>query len=216
MTELRSDLADRHQSVRNFRNRLGILDRRIIVGAMHDDHIQRWNNENEVSSVAACGIDPGKRDFREMNTAVIDPPEILVTADIRAVGLHHLIGVTAFFHPGLWDDLLAVPAAVTEIEQAETRHIARGDFKVIGGMDRKWAAKIEQITRLKIFHADGLCDALIESIANFQAGLFFEDGSKNIKIPIVVIPERARRVTPARWPAFLHGLSFKIYRVVHA
>jgi tetratricopeptide (TPR) repeat protein len=79
MTELCPVLADRRRSVRNFGNGFGILDRRIVVGAMHDDHIQCWNDENEVSSVAARGIDSGKRDFREMNTAVIHPPEIFVT-----------------------------------------------------------------------------------------------------------------------------------------
>src|SRR5579863_2012960 len=151
-----------------------------------------------------------------MNTTVVHPPEILVTAVIRAVGLHHVTGVTAFFDPGVWHYLFAVPAAVTEIEQAETRHIARRNLEVISGMDGKWTTKIEDIARLEILHANRFGDALVEGIANLQASLFLKDRPQDIKIPIVVIPERSWRVTPAGWPAFLHGLSLKIYRVVHA
>src|SRR5580700_1325750 len=216
MTELCAVHAGWRRSVRNFRNGLGILDRRIVIRAMHDDHVQRRDDENIMSPISPRGIDSGKRDFREMNTAVINPPEILVTAIIRAFVLHHLVGVTAFFDPGLWHDLFAVPAAEAEIEQAETCHIARGNFKVIGGMDGKWTAKIEDVARLEILHANGPGDALIKGIADLHASLFFKDRPQDIKIPIVVIPERAWRVTPAGWTAFLHGLSFKIYRVVHA
>src|SRR5580700_9641284 len=216
MTELCPVLTGWRRSVRNFRNGLGILDRRIVVRAMHDDHVQGWNDENVVSPISPRGIDSGKRDFREMNTAVIHPPEILVTAVIRAVGLHHLIGVTTFFDPGFGHDLFAVPAAVTQIEQAETRHIARSNLKVVSGMNGKWAAKIEDVARLEILHANRLGYALIKGVADLHASLFFKDRPQDIKIPIVVIPERARRVTPAGWPALLHGLSFEIYLVVHA
>src|ERR1700722_8118832 len=175
MTELCPVLTGWRRSVRNFRNGLGILDRRIVVRAMHDDHVQGWNNKNVVSPVSPRGIDSGKRDFREMNTAVIHPPEILITAVIRAVGLHHLTGVAAFFDPGFWPDLFAVPAAVTEIEQAETCHIARRNFKVIGGRDGKWAAKIEDVARMKILHANRLGYALIKGVADLHASLFFKD-----------------------------------------
>src|SRR5579864_7043695 len=109
MTELCPVLAGWRRSVRNFRNGLGVLNRRIVVRAMHDDHVEGWNDENEMSPISPRGIDSRKRDFREVNAAVIHPPEILVTAAIRAVGLHHLIGVTTFFDPGFGHDLFAVP-----------------------------------------------------------------------------------------------------------
>jgi len=63
MTELCPVLTGWRRSVRNFRNGLGILDRRIVVSAMHDDHDQGWNDENVVSSISPRGIDSGKRDF---------------------------------------------------------------------------------------------------------------------------------------------------------
>src|SRR6202035_2193096 len=83
MTELCPVLTGWRRSVRNFRNGFGILDRRIVVRAMHDDHVQSWNNENVMSPISSRRIDSGKRDFREMNTAIVHPPEILVTAAIR-------------------------------------------------------------------------------------------------------------------------------------
>src|SRR5580704_1952620 len=168
MTELCPGLGGWRRRVRNGCTGLGILDRRIVVRAMHDDHVQGRNDENVMSPVSPRAIDSGKRDFREMNTAVIHPPEILVTAVIRAVGLHHLNGVTAFFDPGLWHDLFAVPAAVTEIEQAKTRHISRGNLKVISGMDGKWTAKIKDVARLEILHANRSGDALVKGIAELQ------------------------------------------------
>src|SRR5580700_626918 len=175
MTELCAVHAGWRRSVRNFRNGLGILDRRIVIRAMHDDHVQRRDDENIMSPISPRGIDSGKRDFREMNTAVINPPEILVTAVIRAFGLHHLIGVTTFFDPGFGYDLFAVPAAVTDIEQAESRHIARRNLEVISGMDGKRTAKIEDVARLEILHANRFGDALVKGIANLQASLFFKD-----------------------------------------
>jgi len=63
MTELCPVLTGWRRSVRNFRNGLGTLDRRIVVSAMHDDHDQGWNDENVVSSISPRGIDSGKRDF---------------------------------------------------------------------------------------------------------------------------------------------------------
>src|SRR4029077_2782901 len=42
-------------------------------------------------------LETERRAAQELNTAVIHPPEILVTVVIRAVGLHHLTGVTCFF-----------------------------------------------------------------------------------------------------------------------
>src|SRR5579859_7727215 len=175
MTELCPVLADWQRPVRNLRNGLGILDRRIVVRAMHDDHVQGRNNENEMSAVSPRGIDSGKRDFREVNTAVIHPPEILVTAAIRAIGLHHLTCVTTFVDPGFGHDLFAVPASVTEIEQAETRHIARCNLKVIGRMDGKWTAEIKHVARLEILHADRLGYALIKGVPDLHTSLFLKD-----------------------------------------
>ena len=63
MTELCPVLTGWRRSVRNFRNGLGILDRRIVVGAMHDDHVQSRDDENVMSPVSPRRIDSGKRDL---------------------------------------------------------------------------------------------------------------------------------------------------------
>src|SRR5579863_9891586 len=175
MTELCPVETGWQRSVRNLCNGLGILDRRIVVRAMHDDHVQGRNDENVMSPISPRGINPGKRDFREMNTAVVNPPEILVTAVIRTVVLHHLTGVTAFFDPGFRHDLFAVPAAVTDIEQAETSHIARRHLEVVSGMSGEWTAEIEDVARLEILHANRFGYALVKGIANLQASPFFQD-----------------------------------------
>src|SRR5580692_5107106 len=58
---------------------------------------------------------------------------------------------------------------------------------MISGVDGKWTAKIEDIARPKILHANRLGDTLIKGIADLQLRLLLKDRPKDIKVPIVVV-----------------------------
>src|SRR5579863_1394242 len=111
-----------------------------------------------------------------MYASILHPPKILIAANFaQAIDGHHFGGVRALFYPGFGHDLFAVPAAMPKIQQAETSHVAGGDFEVIGAMGRKGISEVKNIARLKIFHAEGFGDALVESFADFFASLLLEE-----------------------------------------
>src|SRR5580704_18248271 len=123
--------------------------------------------------------------------------------------------MAAFFHPRFWHDLFFVPAAAAQVEQSKARQVTRGNLKVVGRMNGSRTSQVVHIARLKILHPNWFRDALIESLADFQSRLFFEDRSKDVEVPVVVIPEGSRRVAAACWPVLLHWLGFKLHLVIH-
>src|SRR5579863_1256149 len=152
-----------------------------------------------------------------MHATILHPPKIFVAANFsEAIDRHHFGGVRALFHPGFGHDLFAVPAAMPKIQQAEAGHVAGGDFEVIGAMDREGAPEEKNIARLKIFHAYGFSDALVESVADFFASLLLEDGAHNVVVPVVVVKVCSRRMAASGGAVLPHDFGFKIHRVINA
>src|SRR5579863_621194 len=174
MTKLCPVLGD-GATVTDFRNRLRISYRRIIVGAVDDDHVEGRDNEKIVCSRAPSRIDTRKGHFGKVHTGVVDPPEVLVSAEIYAIRRNHFVGVTALLDPPLGDDLFSIPAAATQIEQTEPRQVPGGNFEMICRIDGSGSTKIKDVVGLKVLHTDRLGNTLIKRLADLQASLLFKD-----------------------------------------
>src|SRR5215472_1131862 len=63
---------------------------------------------------------------------------------------------------------------------------------------------------------DGFCDALVESIADFQVRLLLEDRAHDVIVPVVVVKVRSWRMAAAGRADLLHLLRFKIHQMINA
>src|SRR5580692_871390 len=100
MAKLRSVLAE-GTAIAYFRNGLRISYRRIVVGTVNDDQVERRDHEKIVRSRTPRRIDTRKGNFGKVHAAVVDPPEVFVSAKTHPIGRDHFAGMTTFLDPGL-------------------------------------------------------------------------------------------------------------------
>src|SRR5712691_4248564 len=95
-----------------------------------------------------------------------------------------------------------------EVEQREASKVAGAHADGIGRIDRIFPREIFTVRWAIVLHADRLGDLAVERVEHRRACPLQVDRAECVEVPVVVIPERARRMTAADGPFRRHGWRF--------